>query len=132
MADPSITPHVSEAGRVLMRDTDQLALAVTDRLFRESPELFDKYGQRGYEKCLQDMRYNVQHLVPAVDMADPSMFTRYIEWLDELLRARNVPTRETLRCLELLRNEVFTRYKRAEVDAINAVLDAGIAVVQPK
>jgi hypothetical protein len=132
MAGPSISPHTSEAARALIRDTDQLALAVTERLFRESPELLEKYGQRGYDKCLQDMRYNVEHLVPAVEMQDAGMFTRYVEWLDGLLRARNVPTTETLRCLELLRNEVFVRYDRGEVDAINAILDAGIAVVQPR
>lgn len=132
MAGPSINPHTSRAARMLLRDTDNLALAVTERLFNESPELFDKYGQRGYDKCLQDMRYNVQHLVPAVDMGDASMFTKYVEWLDGLLRARNVPTRETLRCLELLRNEVLARYERNDVDAITAVLDAGIALLEPE
>lgn len=117
---------------MLMRDTDQLARAVTAQFFKENPELLERYGERGRDKCLQDMRYNIEHLVPAVDMGDPSMFTRYVEWLDGLLRARDVPTRDLLRCLELLRNEVFSRYDRPEVDAINVVLNEGIAVVQPK
>jgi methanogenic corrinoid protein MtbC1 len=83
MAGPSVNVHATEAARVLMRDTEQLARAVTAQFFKES---------------------------------------------SELLRARNVPTRDLLRCLELWRNEVFVRYDRGEVDAINAILDAGIAM----
>ena len=119
-------------GEILMRDKEHLARAVTDRLFSERPYLLDKHGERGREKTMQDMRYNIEHLIPAVDLGDAPMFARYVEWLDGLLRARNVPTRDLLRCLELLRNEVFARYDRGEVDAINAILDAGIAMTQPR
>jgi hypothetical protein len=132
MAGPSINVHATKAARALMRDTEPLARAVTAQFFKESPELLERYGERGRDKCLQDMRYNIEHLIPAVEMGDASMFTRYVEWLDGLLRARNVPTSDVLRCLELLRNEVFARYDKNEADAINAVLDAGIAMTQPR
>ena len=132
MAGPAIKPHGTEAARVLMRDAQHLADAVTNRFFGERAERFEKYGERGRDKTLQDMRYNVEHLVPAVEMADARMFTVYVEWLDGLLRARNVPTSDLLRCLELLRGEVVSRYDEKTSGAINSILDAGIGVVQPR
>lgn len=116
------------AGRALLRDKEHLALAVTERLFAERPYLLDKHGERGREKTLQDMRYNIEHLVPAVDLNDPGMFARYIEWLDEMLRSRNVETKEVVRCLELLRDECDARLPQ-ESAAIRPVIDAGLGVV---
>jgi hypothetical protein len=113
---------------VLMRDKEAIARAVTEDLFRERPYLLDKHGERGREKTLQDMRYNIEHLLPAVELGDHGMFARYIEWLDAMLRSRNVETKEVVRCLELLRDECTRRYPE-EKTAINPVIEAGLAVV---
>ena len=72
------------------------------------------------------MRYNVDHLIPAVDLGDSAMFVRYIEWLDGLLRARNVATRDIVRCLELLRDHCAEQYSSAEAALIGTIVDAGI------
>ena len=116
------------AGELLIREKEILARAVTERLFGERPYLLEKHGERGRDKTLQDMRYNIEHLVPAVDLGDPPMFARYVEWLDNLLRSRNVETREVVRCLELLRDECHERYP-SEIDAIRPVIDAGLRAV---
>jgi hypothetical protein len=119
----------SRGAALLMRDRDALALAVTTALYAESPRLLEKHGERGREKCLQDMRYNIDHLIPAVDLADGAMFARYVEWLDGLLRARNVATRDVVRCLELLRDHCVDRYPAAESGAIGDIIRAGLGVV---
>ena len=118
----------ARGGEVLMRDKDHLSRAVTDRLFAERPYLLDKHGERGREKTLQDMRYNIEHLIPAVDLGDGAMFARYVEWLDEMLRSRNVETKEVVRCLELLRDECEDRYPQASAE-IRPIIAAGLAVV---
>lgn len=119
----------ARAARLLVVDREVLAQEVTAALYAESPDLLDRYGERGREKCLQDMRYNVEHLTPAVEMADPAMFAGYVEWLDSLLRARNVATRDVVRCLELLRDRCAVRYPAAEAGAIGTIIDAGLAVL---
>src|SRR5262245_27343501 len=119
---------VSAGGERLMRDKEHLARAVTERLYAERPYLLDKHGERGREKTLPDMRYNIEHMIPAVDLGDPPMFARYVEWLDEMLRSRNVETKEVVRCLELLRDECEGRFA-ADSGAIRPVIDAGLAVV---
>lgn len=121
-------PVTARAGEALLREKDAIAHAVTERLFAERPYLLEKHGERGREKTLQDMRYNIEHLVPAVDLAEPPMFGKYVQWLDEVLRSRNVDTKEVVRCLELLREECDRRLP-AHSAAIGPVIDAGLAVV---
>ena len=123
------TASGERAARLLIIDREALAQEVTAALYAESPGLIDRHGERGREKCLQDMRYNVEHLTPAVELADPSMFARYVAWLDELLRARNVATGDVVRCLELLRDRCRVRYPAAEAEAIGTIIDAGLAVL---
>lgn len=110
----------------LLREKEQLARAVTDALYEERPELLDKHGERGRDKCLQDMRYNVEHLTPAVAMDDLRMFLGYVEWLDNLLRARTVSTRDVIRCLELLESEIAKRLHRDESAVISPFLTAAV------
>ena len=75
------------AAEYLMRDKEPIAVAVTKALYDESPELIEKHGERGRQKTLRDMRYNVEHLTPAVDLGDAGMFAKYVKWLDDLLCA---------------------------------------------
>lgn len=117
------------AARLLLVDREALAREVTDALYAESPDLLARYGEAGREKCLQDMRYNIEHLTPAVELGDEAMFAGYVQWLDSLLRARNVPTRDVVRCLELLNDRCAIRYPRGDAETIGAILRAGLAVL---
>ena len=121
----------ARSAALLMRDREALAQEVTAALYAESPDLLERHGERGRGKCLQDMGYNIEHLIPAVDLADGAMFARYVEWLDGLLRARNVATRDVIRCLELLRDRCVERYSAAESGAIADIIEAGLRVVRP-
>jgi hypothetical protein len=129
MTPPHDDPVGTRSAALLMRDRDALALEVTMALHAESPELLARHGERGREKCLQDMRHNIDHLIPAVDLGDGAMFARYVEWLDGLLRARQVATRDVVRCLELLRDGCARRYPAAESAAIGAIVESGLGAV---
>jgi len=114
------TPETA-AGRAaarLLAEKSAIAHAVTDTLYAERRYLLERYGARGRERTLEDMHYNVEHLIPAVDLGEPAMFATYVRWLDSVLRARNVPTREVVRCLELVTSEVRERFPADEADAV--------------
>ena len=119
----------TRAARLLLVDREALAREVTEGLYAESPDLLARYGVAGREKCLQDMRYNIEHLTPAVELGDEAMFAGYVQWLDSLLRARNVPTRDVVRCLELLADRCAVRYPRDEAETIGRIVTAGLAVL---
>ena len=108
---------------------ETLATAVTNALYREMPELTERYGPAGRLKCVQDVRYTIEHLVPAVDLGQPAMFATYVQWLDSLLRARNVSTHEVVRSLELTEQIVREWLTADEADAIATCLHAGLATL---
>ena len=124
--DP-ITVEGRAAAELLARKAS-FAQTATDALYAEMPELTDRYGAVGRERCLEDIRYTIDHLIPAVDLAQPSMFATYVAWLDDLLRARNVSTREVIRSLELIEQTVRSQLAPEEANAvascIRAVLDS--------
>lgn len=118
------------AAAELLEHREAIARAVTERLFHEMPGLWDKYGQRGWDKCLQDMRHTVDHLAPAVELESPAMFARYADWCDTVLRARNVPTGELVRCLELMRDDAAHRMPAEQAAVAAASLDAGLQALR--
>ena len=89
----SVSAGTAAAER-LLAEKATLAAEITAALYAEMPELLARHGEYGRRKCLEDMQYNLEHLAPAVDLADPALFAGYVRWLDGLLRARNVGTAE--------------------------------------
>lgn len=122
--DP-VTVEGRAAAELVARKTT-LAQTATDALYADMPELTDRYGAAGRERCLEDIRYTIDHLIPAVDLAQPSLFATYVAWLDDLLRARNVSTREVIRSLELIEQAVRNELAPDEADAVAACLRAGL------
>ena len=97
----------AESVELLVMHKEEVAQAVTAALYAARPELLERYGENGRSKCLQDMRYNIEHLVPALALQRPAMFAGYITWVDGLLRARSVPTADLRLSLQLLRQEAL-------------------------
>jgi hypothetical protein len=114
------------AAAALLEQKETIARSVTGLLYAEMPWLVDKYGERGRLKCLQDMRYNLEYLAPAVELEDPAMFARYATWCDGVLRSRGVPTGELARSFELMASDVASRLPREEAQAVGACLEAGV------
>ena len=132
LARVSGTAHLREhAARRLMHDRESLARAVTDALYDEAGDRLARHGPRGRERCLEDMHFNVDHLIPAVDLGEPDLFAGYLDWLNDLLRARGVDTRDVTRCLQLLRDEVSRRYSADESRVIGEILDASMRSLPP-
>ena len=125
----AVTVDGRAAGQ-LLAEKELLAESVTRALYDEMPELTVRYGPSGREKCLQDLRFTIEHLIPAVDLGQPEMFASYVQWLDDLLRARNVPTREVVRSLELTERIVRERLALDEAETISRCIRAGLERLQ--
>lgn len=116
------------AGR-LIAERDAVAEATIAGLYAERPALADRYGATGRAKCLQDMHYTLDHLIPAVELEHPAMFATYAGWLARLLRARSVAVRDVADALRHMDAAVRARLAADEAAAVAAVLDAGRAAV---
>jgi hypothetical protein len=120
----------ARAAAALLEQKEAIARSTTGLLYAEMPWLVDKYGERGRLKCLQDMRYNVDYLAPAVEFADPELFVRYARWVDGVLRSRGVPTGELARSFELMASDVVARLPPDDARAVSACLEAGVMALR--
>lgn len=111
---------------MLLARKEELAGAITEALYAEMPDLMEKYGESGRAKCLQDMRYNLEHLAPAVALGEPALFARYVAWLRDMLRARGIPTGEVRRSLELTQDIVRDRLAPEQAARVAESLTAGL------
>jgi hypothetical protein len=128
--DPARGDPVRDAAAARLLDgKDALAVAVTEALYAERPALLARYGPVGRQRCLEDVRYTLEHLIPAVDLGQPAMFADYVRWLDGLLRARHVDPADLLRSLELTEHVLDEWLPAAEAAAVRPVLRAGLAVL---
>jgi hypothetical protein len=117
------------AGAALLARKEELAAAITAALYAERPQLLERYGERGRVKCLEDMRYNLEHLAPAVELERPVLFTRYVTWLRDMLAARDVPADDVRRSLELTRDVIADRLAADEAEAAASVLAEGLTTL---
>jgi len=118
------------AAEQLMYDKESIARAVTKRMFDEYPDILEKHGERGRQKCLQDMHYNIEHLIPAVDLEKPEMFADYARWLDTMLASRGVCARDVRRCFEMVADEARDRYDGDVAKVIDTIIRAGVDAVE--
>ena len=90
----------TRASESILARKEELAREITDALYADDPGLLERFGEAGRARCLEDMHYCLEHLAPAVAMDDPSLFARYVTWLEGLLAARGIGTRDVRRSLE--------------------------------
>jgi hypothetical protein len=117
------------AAAALLAEREELARAITDALYAELPELLQKYGEAGRLKCLQDMRYNVEHLAPAVALGEPVLFGRYVAWVGDMLAARGVAGPELRRSLEIMRDLTTARLPAEQAGPVAESIAAGLAAL---
>src|SRR3712207_3886567 len=117
------------AAESLAARREELARATTDALYAADPTLLERYGESGRAKCLQDMRHNFDPLVPAAALEDPSLFERYVRWLEGLLTARKIHTGDIRHTLEVMEEQTKLRLPGDESAILGECLRAGVAAL---
>ena len=90
------------ASRAIHSSRRAISEAVVERQYALHPELRDRYGERGREKCVEDTQYHLAHLSGALLASSPALFADYIGWAAGVMTVAAVRTedlRENLACL---------------------------------
>lgn len=114
---------------VLLSRKEELASALTDALYEAHPEFQDRYGAAGRERCLEDMRYTLEHLAPSVALGEPQLFARYVAWLVDLLRPRGIPPEHVGDTMRVLERVLTSKLSSEHVAAVQSSVAAGLAAV---
>jgi methanogenic corrinoid protein MtbC1 len=111
----------------LREQQSAVAEDLVQRQFAARPELAQRYGPAGRQKCLQDALYHLAYLADAMDAGEPALFTSYVGWAKVMLEARGIPAYDLAHYLELTRTVVGERFNDATGALAAAYLSAGLA-----
>lgn len=94
-------------------------MAVTERFYTTHGSAYERFGQRGREACREDLAFHLEFLRPVLEFGLLQPMVDYLRWLNEVLAAREVPTRHLAQSLDWLA-EFFTEQMPAEEGQIVA------------
>ena len=70
--------------------------AIIDRvvhgIYKDMPELMDRFGEQGRVKCREDNHHHIKHLNSARNLDSDDFFVDYVLWLNNILTARGMKT----------------------------------------
>ncbi|PKR77061.1 hypothetical protein CEY16_09950 [Halalkalibacillus sediminis] len=80
----------------------EVVKSIVDEIYQENPQLHDRFGQRGIEKCTEDNFYHMRYLHTSYQLNNPSIFEDYTHWLNSVLTNRGVPTEYIIQNFDLM------------------------------
>ena len=99
MNDPDVA-----ISRVIHSRRGALAAMIVDRQYALNPDLRERYGKRGREKCVEDTEFHLAHLSSALLASSPSLFADYIGWVSSVMSAAGVRHEDVQKNLACLRD----------------------------
>lgn len=91
-----MTSRHQALSRVLRREEQHIAEAVTDVFLTRHPDWVTRYGDRARSAGIEDARFHVQFLAAAIENDSPAAFRDYVQWTTRVLESRGID-REFLR-----------------------------------
>lgn len=101
--------HVSaaeRAGHLIRVKARALAEATVDEHYRRRPEMQQRYGPSGREKCVHDVCHHLRFLAASVECDSPQVFADYVAWAVKVMAAHRVAVSDVVENFEVLRDAV--------------------------
>lgn len=122
-----MTGDIRDQIAAALRDQEvSLAQAVVALQYERQPAVWKPYGEAGWNKSIQDMKYHFSFLNEAIRADDPSLFAEYIAWVKELFAGLRFPDETMIKTLECMRQVFQARWTPEQMAAATPFLDAGI------
>ncbi len=67
-----------------------VAKAVTEDFLRIHPDFATKYGQRGFERGIEDAGHHLEYLCAAIEADSSQLLAGYLSWTERVLEARGI------------------------------------------
>ncbi|WP_377891911.1 hypothetical protein [Alkalihalobacillus sp. R86527] len=90
-----------------MKETiDYIVERVVEGIYKDMPELLERFGERGRTKCREDNYHHIKHLDSARKLEADDFFIDYALWLNNLLTSRGMQTKHVIDNFERLEKEI--------------------------
>lgn len=109
--------------------SEELARAAVAIQFERWPALYERYGEAGRDKCVQDLRYHILYLAEAAAAGSPVLFRDYAGWVKVLFAGIGIPAEELAESLEILRDVIAARVDGPAAEQVRACVDEALAAL---
>jgi MerR family transcriptional regulator, light-induced transcriptional regulator len=103
-----------------------LSQAIVARQYELMPELFQRYGEAGREKCLQDAEFHLSYLAESVASSLPSLFSDYVAWAKIMLAGRGIAASDLTLNLECIRHALDETLPQEMSALASGYVEAGL------
>ncbi|MGA2244944.1 MAG: cobalamin-dependent protein [Verrucomicrobiota bacterium] len=83
-----------------------LAALMVAREFVRHPELAQRYGTAGRDRCLEDAGYHLAYLAQAIAADSAALFGDYVGWAKVMLAKRGIPAMDLAGLLETMKESL--------------------------
>jgi methanogenic corrinoid protein MtbC1 len=83
-----------------------LAARMVEREFVGHPELEQRYGIAGRDRCLKDASYHLAYLAQAIASDSVGLFGDYVGWVKVMLAKRGIPAQDLSALLETMKESL--------------------------
>ncbi len=109
----------STTEEVILSNLNILAERITLLHFANKPELDQRYGKQGRQRCHEDAVFHLQYLAEALRFERPDLYVNYILWVESMLGSRHIPKedlQDNLIYLQASTKELLTADQQALVE----------------
>lgn len=122
-------PLKAQAARSLERFRSRLVEQTVDTEFKQRPDFWTRYGEKGRVRCTEDTNFHLNFLVCALVMDSPNLFTDYVGWLVPLLEGYGMGEDDVRQNMECLKHSISGSLPLDEAQAACSVIDAALSLM---
>ena len=101
---------------------------IVSGIYKQYPELEEKFGERGKIKCREDNEHHLNYLETAFLIGEEKIFTDYALWLNNVLVSRGMQTAHLIDNFERIQDAIqdfkeerFSNYKQYLTKALESL-----------
>ncbi len=94
---------------VIEKNAQSIAETAVARQYAVQPEIWEKYGEKGRELSIRDVKHHLVYLKEAISAESPQMFINYTIWLKDLFSGLDFPDSVLPVTLECMRDVLTER-----------------------
>ena len=106
-----MSPKPKMTSALLLEEKDRLATSVTKQLYDVHPQWEQRFGEMGRARCMEDTMHHIDYLAEAIRYESQSLFDQYLQWVENVLFARDIDTADLKRSLEILNQAITLHFE---------------------
>ncbi|WP_261134159.1 hypothetical protein [Bacillus sp. Marseille-Q3570] len=111
---------------------ERMIVEVVEQIYRKYPELKERYGEQGVQKCREDNDHHFKHLETAFELKNDQFFVDYALWLNGILQNHGMTAEHLYINFELIQKVLDDELGTERKDAYENALNKAIIILKNK